>query len=258
MDLARDGEKKQSNTKKSGPKKEVFIDISSTMKKSSEKDNAATNTQLQRQEKKKAKAKDTFKSKFESRIVSALDYYQKKLEEYKSVDRSNNRKTKNDSSQKDENQNVENNAPAVDNKTTQSTQCRLSSKQVVDALIKFQGYTEDEQKEQENEVYDLEMNMDLSDFHHESEWTIEMTEEAHKWFRKHIKRQNDFCQRVIRRLKILSTGRWPYVLCKSLKTKKSNAQLYESKIDSGSRILWEVAISFSPRRSSAGSPIYEQ
>ena len=183
------------------------------------------------------------------------------MEEYKSIDNrsSSNKKPKDYGSQKDENNpNIENNEVGVDEeKTTQSKQ-RLSSKQVVDALIKFQGYTEDEQKEQENEVYDLEKNMDLSDFTHESEWTIEMTEEAHKWFRKHIKRQNDFCQRVIRRLKILSTGRWPYVLCKSLKTKKSNAQLYESKIDSGSRILWEVAISFSPRRSSAGNPIYEQ
>ncbi len=158
--------------------------------------------------------------------------------------------------QKDE-VNTEETKQSVLDIDTKSTK-RLSSKEVVEALTRFQEYSPDEQKEQESDIMDLEMNMDLSDFNHESEWTIEMTEEAHKWFRKHSKRQNDFCQRVVRRLKILSTGRWPYVLCKSLKTKKTNAQLYESKIDSGSRILWEVAVSFSPRRSSPGNPIFEQ
>ena len=135
---------------------------------------------------------------------------------------------------------------------------KLSSKEVVEALIKFDSYTEDEQKQKENEVLDLEANIDLSDFDHESEWIIDMTEEAHKWFRKHRKRQNNFCERVVGRLKILSTGRWTYVLCKRLKTKKTNAQLYESKIDSGSRILWDVATCFSPRRSSPGHTIHEQ
>lgn len=72
---------------------------------------------------------------------------------------------------------------------------------------------------------------------------------AHKWFRRHIKKDKALCVRIIRRLTLLSTGRWPYVLCKPLRSKQmgSNGKkinLYETKIDSASRIIWEVAVSY--------------
>lgn len=205
-------------------------------------------SQLKHKEK-RAKVKDKFKSQYEGRIVRSLEYYELLLKELTSVEYVSKLKSRNDE-QKVEDQHQSTKIPS----TTDSSNL-LSSSQVADAMVLCEKLPEEEQ---ETMVKDVEMNMDLSDFNLESEWTIEMTEEAHKWFRKHTKRQNDFCKRVIRRLKILSTGRWPYVLCKPLKTKKSSAKLYESKIDSGSRIIWEVAISFSPRRSSAGNSFSEQ
>lgn len=80
---------------------------------------------------------------------------------------------------------------------------------------------------------------------------------------RHIKRDRPLTERIIRRLTLLSTGRWPYVLCKPLKTKKIGStgkkiSLYETKIDSGSRIIWEVATAFSPRRSSSDQNYCEQ
>ncbi|CAJ1968924.1 unnamed protein product [Cylindrotheca closterium] len=116
-----------------------------------------------------------------------------------------------------------------------------------------------DQKEAEEIVNRVEMSLDLSNWSTTSEWVVEITEQAHKWFRKRSKKQYGLCERVVRRMQLLSTGRWPYVLCKPVRTSKSvSINLYESKIDSGSRILWEVAVSFSPRRSREGEYFGEQ
>ena len=64
--------------------------------------------------------------------------------------------------------------------------------------------------------YSIEKCMDLCDFDYESVWTIDITEQAHKFFQNNMKRQHYLCNRMKRRLKIISTGRWPYVLCKPL------------------------------------------
>jgi hypothetical protein len=111
----------------------------------------------------------------------------------------------------------------------------------------------------EEELSNLELSLDLSNWSIASEWVVEITEQAHKWFRKRSKKQHHLCERVLRRMQLLSTGRWPYVLCKPVRTsKKASINLYESKIDAASRILWEVAVSFSPRRSSEGKFFSEQ
>ena len=84
--------------------------------------------------------------------------------------------------------------------------------------------------------------------------------QAHKWISKHIKRDRSLVEHVFRRLAILSTGRWPYSLQKRLKTRSTNKRinLYETKLDSASRIIWEVALAFSPRRSSLEQNYVEQ
>ena len=130
----------------------------------------------------------------------------------------------------------------------------LSSKDVAAEMTKCVHLPE---KQQEEKICDIERSIDLTDFE-DSEWTVEMTEHAHKWFRKHLKRERYLCDRVIRRLKILSTGRWSYVLCKPVRTSKSSVNLYESKIDKACRILWEVAVAFSPRRSKDSHSFCEQ
>ena len=130
----------------------------------------------------------------------------------------------------------------------------LSSDQLVAALTSC---------ETEDALADIESGIDLLKWDSLSPWIIDITEHAHKFFRRHMKKDRALCERVIRRLMMLSTGRWPYVLCKHLRSnsrtnsgKKIN--LYETKIDSASRIIWEVALAFSPRRSSKGNNVCEQ
>ena len=113
----------------------------------------------------------------------------------------------------------------------------LTSDQVVEAL---------ENCDSEELLADVETGIDIFSWDSDTAWTIDITEQAHKWFRKHIKKDRVMCERVIRRLTLLSTGRWPYVLCKPLKARQlgttgKKISLYETKIDSASRIIWEVA-----------------
>ena len=114
----------------------------------------------------------------------------------------------------------------------------LSSEEVMEAL---------DNCESEDALVTLESGVDI--FHHDgmSTWTIDITETAHKWFKRHLKKDRILCERVIRRLTLLSTGRWPYVLCKPLKAKPvgqhgRKIHLYETKIDAASRIIWEVGL----------------
>mmetsp|Transcript_12027 Transcript_12027/g.24053 ORF Transcript_12027/g.24053 Transcript_12027/m.24053 type:complete len:3243 (+) Transcript_12027:98-9826(+) len=110
----------------------------------------------------------------------------------------------------------------------------------------------------EDALASVETSIDLFQWDGMSCWNIDVTENAHKWFQKHKKKNRALCERVIRRLTLLSTGRWPYVLCKRLKSKSTSCSLYETKVDGASRIIWEVALSFSPRRSSTDQSYCEQ
>ena len=146
------------------------------------------------------------------------------------------------------------NNDAVSKAAALSKKKTLSSDQLVEALTSC---------ETEDALDDIETGIDLLKWDSMSPWIIDITEHAHKFFRRHIKKDRSLCERVIRRLMMLSTGRWPYVLCKHLRSqgrtnfgKKIN--LYETKIDSASRIIWEVALAFSPRRSSNGNNVCEQ
>jgi hypothetical protein len=130
----------------------------------------------------------------------------------------------------------------------------LTSEQVAAALSNCDS---------EDALANVETGVDLFQWDSHSAWTIDITEQAHKFFQKHIKKDKALCERIIRRLTLLATGRWPYVLCKSLKSKSigkygKKINLYETKIDSASRIIWEVAIAFSPRRSSLDQSYCEQ
>ena len=118
----------------------------------------------------------------------------------------------------------------------------LSSEEVMEAL---------DNCESEDALVTLESGVDI--FHQDGTWTIDITETAHKWFKRHLKKDRVLCERVIRRLTLLSTGRWPYVLCKPLKAKPfgqhgRKIHLYETKIDAASRIIWEVGLYMPPTR----------
>lgn len=132
---------------------------------------------------------------------------------------------------------------------------QLSSKDVAVEMAKCASLPEDQQDVVINMI---ENSLDLNDWENSEEWTVEMTEQAHRWFQRHAKKNHYLCDRVLRRLKILSTGRWTYTLCKPLRTRHSSARLYESKLDKACRIIWQVALAFSPRRSSANFSCCEQ
>ena len=82
----------------------------------------------------------------------------------------------------------------------------LTSEQVVEALESLQTSDGDDSEEL---LADVETKIDLFEWDGMSEWTIDITEQAHKWFRRHIRKDRALCERIIRRLTLLSTGRWP-------------------------------------------------
>ncbi|XP_006890721.1 PREDICTED: TPR and ankyrin repeat-containing protein 1 [Elephantulus edwardii] len=85
----------------------------------------------------------------------------------------------------------------------------------------------------------------LQDFENMT-WEIECTSEmlkklSSKTTAKIIKKKVIFC------IQKLGNGEWTYSLHKQLKHLKGNIQLFEAKLDKGARMLWELAIDFSPR-----------
>ena len=189
------------------------------------------------------------------KITSALQWYNNLLDELKitaaSAIASNNLDEHGEDEKKYEDGIIEEFASST---LIKKPKCALTSEQVVEALSNCDS---------EEGLAEVETGIDLFQWDSMSEWTIDITEQAHKWFRRHIKKDRALCERIIRRLTLLSTGRWPYVLCKPLKSKQlgSNGKkisLYETKIDSASRIIWEVAIAFSPRRSGLDQNYCEQ
>ena len=56
-------------------------------------------------------------------------------------------------------------------------------------------------------------------------------------------------QGIIRKIQLLGNGNWRARLCKQLDglPRERDMKLYEAKLTKGGRILWELAIAFSPR-----------
>ncbi|NXP82534.1 TRNK1 protein, partial [Ramphastos sulfuratus] len=63
--------------------------------------------------------------------------------------------------------------------------------------------------------------------------------------------------RTIMTIKQLGNGEWTKGLHKPLKHLKADIQLYEAKLGKGARMLWELAIDFSPRCSESAEKIME-
>ncbi|CAH1801861.1 unnamed protein product [Owenia fusiformis] len=94
-----------------------------------------------------------------------------------------------------------------------------------------------------NEV-DLNMLKMLDDF----VWEVECT--ANVWKTLRDKRVNRKLKlRIINKIKQLAKGNWRPSLAKKLdgQPRNEHVQLYEAKLSKGSRIIWELAIAFSPR-----------
>ncbi|NXS96713.1 TRNK1 protein, partial [Jacana jacana] len=87
-------------------------------------------------------------------------------------------------------------------------------------------------------------------------WEIECTPEALKTLGSKAV-PHYLKTKTIMTIKQLGNGEWTRGLQKPLKHLKADIQLYEAKLDKGARMLWELAIDFSPRCSESAEKIME-
>jgi hypothetical protein len=88
------------------------------------------------------------------------------------------------------------------------------------------------------------------------EWEIECTADVWKALRnKHV--LPELKQRIVQKIQHLAAGEWTRHLCKKLHHVPDTLRLYEAKITKGGRIIWELAIAFSPRLSESAERILE-
>ena len=79
-------------------------------------------------------------------------------------------------------------------------------------------------------------------------WEVECT--ANVWKLLKDKQVPEFLKRrSITKVKRLANGDWTRTLAKKLDHVPSDIHLYEAKLSKGARIVWELAVAFSPRRS---------
>ncbi|XP_061181485.1 TPR and ankyrin repeat-containing protein 1-like [Saccostrea echinata] len=100
-------------------------------------------------------------------------------------------------------------------------------------------------EDQEVEEEDLEIDPQVFD---NLEWEVECTADVWRTLRDK-KVQPEMKQRIIRKIQLLAKGEWRTHLCKELKNVPPTLKLFEVKLSKGDRIIWELAIAFSPRLS---------
>ncbi|XP_027747610.1 TPR and ankyrin repeat-containing protein 1 isoform X2 [Empidonax traillii] len=109
---------------------------------------------------------------------------------------------------------------------------------------------ENEEKEKSLDIEAQEQEFD------NMTWEIECTPETLKTLSSKAV-PHDLKTKTIRTIKQLGNGEWTRGLQKPLKHLKANIRLYEAKLDKGARMLWELAIDFSPRCSESPEKIME-
>ena len=98
----------------------------------------------------------------------------------------------------------------------------------------------------EEDVKEEDVNFDLT--LEDGAWEVECTQDVYRVLRSR-KVPPDIKKKILKKIKQLSTGYWPPELRKHLEGVKKGITLFEAKINKGSRILWEISVSFSERRS---------
>ncbi|NXC41260.1 TRNK1 protein, partial [Penelope pileata] len=118
----------------------------------------------------------------------------------------------------------------------------------------FMGLSNGEKEEPEEEkILDIEEYVQEFD---NMTWEIECTPEALKTLGSKAV-PHYLKTKTIMMIKQLGNGEWTRGLQKPLKHLKADIQLYEAKLDKGARMLWELAIDFSPRCSESAEKIME-
>ncbi|XP_060067394.1 TPR and ankyrin repeat-containing protein 1-like [Ylistrum balloti] len=104
---------------------------------------------------------------------------------------------------------------------------------------------DDEEEEEEKETYEV----DVQAFDN-LEWEVECTADVWRTLRdNHV--LPELKQRIVRKVQHLASGEWRRSLCKPITASKmpETLRLFEAKLSKGGRIIWELAIAFSPRLS---------
>ncbi|KAL3888640.1 hypothetical protein ACJMK2_001005, partial [Sinanodonta woodiana] len=129
--------------------------------------------------------------------------------------------------------------------TSMENKERSNSENTVDRYV-VKANKDDENKESEYEDEEtMDETIDASVFDNLA-WEVDCAPEFWKKMRgKHI--TPDMKLRIIRRIKLLASGEWQPRLCKKLINVPPNLQLYEAKVSKGGRVIWELAVAFSPR-----------
>ncbi|NXI65510.1 TRNK1 protein, partial [Anseranas semipalmata] len=111
----------------------------------------------------------------------------------------------------------------------------------------------EEPEEEKGKILDIEAYVQEFD---NMTWEIECTPEMLKTLGSKAV-PHYMKTKTIMTIKQLGNGEWTRGLQKPLKHLKADIQLYEAKLDKGARMLWELAIDFSPRCSESAEKIME-
>ncbi|KFQ17189.1 TPR and ankyrin repeat-containing protein 1, partial [Merops nubicus] len=111
----------------------------------------------------------------------------------------------------------------------------------------------EEQEEEKEKILDIEAYVQEFD---NMTWEIECTPEMLKTLGSKAV-PHYLKTRTIMTIKQLGNGEWTRGLHKPLKHLKADIQLFEAKLGKGARMLWELAIDFSPRCSESAEKIME-
>ncbi|XP_029097639.1 TPR and ankyrin repeat-containing protein 1 isoform X3 [Monodon monoceros] len=132
------------------------------------------------------------------------------------------------------------NNPAVLEAAEGHAQAGLGTPQLVPA-----GRRGTEGSDDQDDQNVLEMEACLLDFENMT-WEVECTSEMLKKLSSKV--MTKFMKKkIILAIQKLGNGEWTRGLRKRLKNLKGSIQLFEAKLDKGARMLWELAIDFSPR-----------
>ncbi|CAC5365910.1 unnamed protein product [Mytilus coruscus] len=114
----------------------------------------------------------------------------------------------------------------------------------------------------EEEIFDDEEDSEEEQFKFDPqvfenlEWEVVCTAEVWKAMsNKHV--LPEIKQRIVCKIQHLAAGEWTPNLCKKLHHVPDTLRLFEAKITKASRIIWELAVAFSPRLSDSAERIIE-
>ncbi|XP_045164107.2 TPR and ankyrin repeat-containing protein 1-like [Mercenaria mercenaria] len=119
----------------------------------------------------------------------------------------------------------------------------MEQNQEVEEQVEEIEVEESGDEDTDDEEEDFEIDVQVFD---NLEWEVECTAEVWKTLRdKHV--IPELKRRIVRKIQLLASGDWQPHLCKKLKNVPQALNLFEAKFTKGSRIIWELAVAFSPR-----------